>query len=293
MKNVCYSHILFSAFSQDILLSPVRNRIKPITYSVKKIIKNKNQNNKKLFINSSSLNNDKYNIFHKKFNNTFLINKNNNSESQNNSKQKILYSFYSGKPKKKKKKLKIGQKFTKDFIIMKKQGYNSANPLYRKINYKIQKYNIEPYKKYLIDKNKIEMNRKAKEREMKYIMESKNNQKLKMENNLRQNYQGLDFSRQKKREFFLAEYLKSKQYAKKVKNHKKDEDENFYRQFECQHLRERLNFEVNERKYLFLDNDEFVPKAKYSSFNQKFKSFLRNLKNNPHLNILVNYISKK
>ena len=296
MKNVSYSTILFSAFSQDILLSPVRNRIKPITYSVKKLIKSKNKSNKKMFMNSSSLNlsnNNKNNIFSKKFNNKFLINKNKSSESQNNSKQKILYLFYDGKPQKKKKKMKIEQKFTKDFIIMKRQQYNSANPSYRKINYKMQKYNMEPYKKYLIDKNKIEMNRKAKEREMKYIMESKKNQRIKMENDIRDKYQGIDFSRQKKREFFLAKYLKSKQYTKKEEKNKNDEDENFYKQFECQHLKERLNFEVNERKYMFLDNDELVPKAKYSNFNQKFKSFLCNLRDNPNLNVLINYISKK
>ena len=247
-------------------------------------------------MNSSSLNlsnNNKNNIFSKKFNNKFLINKNKSSVSQNNSKQKILYLFYDGKPQKKKKKMKIEQKFTKDFIIMKRQQYNSANPSYRKINYKMQKYNMEPYKKYLIDKNKIEMNRKAKEREMKYIMESKRNQRIKMENDIRDKYQGIDFSRQKKREFFLAKYLKSKQYTKKEEKNKNDEDENFYKQFECQHLKERLNFEVNERKYMFLDNDELVPKAKYSNFNQKFKSFLCNLRDNPNLNVLINYISKK
>ena len=44
---------------------------------------------------------------------------------------------------------------------------------------------------------------------------------------------------------------------------------------------------------MFLDNDELVPKAKYSNFNQKFKSFLCNLRDNPNLNILINYISKK
>lgn len=296
MKNVSYSTILFSAFSQDILLSPVRNRIKPITYSVKKLIKSKNQSNKKMFMSSSCLNlsnNNKNNIFLKKFNNTFLINKNKNSESQNNSKRKILYSFYDGKPQKKKKKTKIEQNFTKDFIIMKRQQYNSANPSYRRISYKMQKYNMEPYKKYLIDKNKIEMNRKVKEREMKYIMESKKNQRIKMENDIRDKYQGIDFSRQKRREFFLAKYLKSKQYTKKEEKNKNDEDENFYKQFECQHLKERLNFEVNERKYMFLDNDELVPKAKYSNFNQKFKSFLCDLRDNPNLNVLINYISKK
>jgi hypothetical protein len=296
MKNVSYSTILFSAFSQDILLSPVRNRIKPITNSMKNLIKSKNQSNKKMFMSSSSLNlsnNNKNNIFPKKFNNRFLINKNKNSESQNKSKQKILYSFYDGKPQKRKKKNKIEQKFTKDFIIMKRQKYNSANPSFRRINYKMQKYNMEPYKKYLIDKNKIEMNRKAKEREMKYILESKKNQRIKMENDIRDKYQGIDFSRQKRREFFLAKYLKSKQYTKKEEKNKNDEDENFYKQFECQHLKERLNFEVNERKYMFLDNDELVPKAKYSNFNQKFKSFLCNLRDNPNLNILINYISKK
>ena len=300
MKNVSYSTILFSALSQDVLLSPVRNKIRPITTSVKKIIKNKSENNKKLFMSLSSLNLcnniNKYNLFKKRFYNTYLIKKsNNNSQYELNSKLKILYSFYNSKPLVKKKRLKIGKKFTKDFIIIKKQRYNSANSPYKKINYKIQKYNIEPYKKYLIDKNKIEMNRRAKEREIKYIMESKKQQKIKIENKIRQKFQGLDFSKQKKREFFLEKYLKSKQYTKTKEKIKKNDEDNkyFYKQFDYKYLKERLNFEVNERKYMFLDNDEFVPRMRYSSFNQRLKSFLRNIRENPNLNLLINYISKK
>ena len=300
MKKISYSSILFSAFSQDALLSPVRNTIKPLTPSVKKIIKNQNQNNRKLFMSSSSLNNlniNKFNIIQKKFSNTYFINKNNFSfydEKFNEPKPKILYGFYSGKSLKKKKIFLNKKKFTKDFIFMKPQRIKSANASFKKIKYNIQKGNMEPYKKYLNEKNKIELNKKAKEREIKYFIEAKKQQELKMENNIRLKYQGLDFSRQKKREFFLAKYLKSKQYKKKEKKVKNNEEEkNIFKQLDYQHLKERLNFEINERKYMFLDNNEFVPRARYANFNERFKSFLRNLKESPNLNELINYISKK
>ena len=300
MKKISYSSLLFSAFSQDALLSPVRNKIKPITPSVKKIIQNQNQNNRKFFMSSSSLNisniNKYNNIIQKKFNNTFF-NKNNFSYSDeilNNSKPKILYGFYSGKSLKRKKAILNKKKFTKDFIFIKPQRIKSANASFKKIKYNIQKGNVEPYKKYLIEKNKIELNKKAKEREIKYFIEAKKQQELKMENNIRLKYQGLDFSRQKKREFFLAKYLKSKQYKKKEKKVKNNEEEkNIFKQLDYQHLKERLNFEINERKYMFLDNNEFVPRARYANFNERFKSFLRNLKESPNLNELINYISKK
>ena len=55
----------------------------------------------------------------------------------------------------------------------------------------------------------------------------------------------------------------------------------------------RLNFEINEKKYLFLDNNEFVPRVRYSSFNEKYRTFMWNLRDNPNFNALINYISKK
>ena len=92
----------------------------------------------------------------------------------------------------------------------------------------------------------------------------------------------------------MAKYLKSKQYKKKEKKVKNNEEEkNIFKQLDYQHLKERLNFEINERKYMFLDNNEFVPRARYANFNERFKSFLRNLKESPNLNELINYISKK
>ena len=292
MKNVSYSTLLFSAFSPKVLLSPVKNKINPINSSARNIIKNKIKNNEKLFMNSSNLNIsniNKNNTIQRKNFNTFYIN-NKNSFSK---KHKILFSFYSGHPFKNKKKLVNTIKFTKDFIIMRPQRIKSANTSLQKINNKNKKSFVEPYKKYLFEKNKIELNRKEKEREMNYIIESKRQQKLKMENDLRKKFQGLDFSRQKRREFFIEKLLKTKQYTKKIEKCKNNEEENnINKQINYQYLKERLNFEVNERKYMFLENNEFFPKARYASFNQKLRFFLRNIKENPNLNLLVNYISK-
>jgi len=303
MKNVSYSTILFSAFSQDGFLSPVKNKIKPITSSVKKIIKKNNENNKKRFINSAlSMTNirkykNKYNILQKRIYNPYnpyIINNNDTFENMNNIKPKVLDSFYSPKSVKRKKKFKNKFKFTKDFIKIKTQRALTPNPSFKKILYKAQKYYVEPYKKYLNEKTKIELNRKAKEREMNYIIESKRQQQIQLENNIRNKFQGLDFSRQKKREFFLAKYLKSKQYGKKKEKSKNSEDDNdIFKQSNYQYLMKRLNFEINEKKYLFLDNNEFVPRVRYSSFNEKYRTFMWNLRDNPNFNALINYISKK
>ena len=291
MKNVSYSTILFSAFSPTVLLTPVKNSINPINSSVKKIIKDKKQNNKKLFMSSSNINIsniNKYNIAQKKF----FYNKRSDSAADINTsyKPKILHSFYNVKPLKKEIKLNNKRKFTKDFIIFRPQRIKSCNTSLKKI-YKSQRCYVEPYKKYLFEKNKIEKNKRAKEIEMNYIIESKKQQQLKLENDIRNKYQGLDFSRQKKREFFLEKYLKSKEYTKKEEK-KKNDDDNLYRQLDTKYLLKKLNFEMNEKKYLFHENNEIMPRVRYSSFSIKLKDFLWNLKENPNYNILINYISK-
>ena len=240
---------------------------------------------------------NKYNILQKRIYNPYnpyIINNNDTFENMNNIKPKVLDSFYSPKSVKRKKKFKNKFKFTKDFIKIKKQRALTPNPSFKKILYKAQKYYVEPYKKYLSEKTKIELNRKAKEREMNYIIESKRQQQIQLENNIRNKFQGLDFSRQKKREFFLAKYLKSKQYGKKKEKSKNSEDDNdIFKQSNYQYLMKRLNFEINEKKYLFLDNNEFVPRVRYSSFNEKYRTFMWNLRDNPNFNALINYISKK
>ena len=152
MKNVSYSTILFSAFSPTVLLTPVKNSINPINSSVKKIIKDKKQNNKKLFMSSSNINIsniNKYNIAQKKF----FYNKRSDSAADINTsyKPKILRSFYNVKPLKKEIKLNNKRKFTKDFIIFRPQRIKSCNTSLKKI-YKSQRCYMEPYKKYLFEK---------------------------------------------------------------------------------------------------------------------------------------------
>ena len=292
MKNVSYSTILFSAFSPDAFLSPVRNKINHISLSVKTIIKNQNKKNKKLFTHSSSLNisnTSKYNIIQKKFYNTYIIDKNNNiKETTKDSKQK-LYNWHFPNSTQREKTFKLSKKFNKDFIFISSKRSESARPLYKKIKMKNGKSQIEPYKRYLIEKNKIELNRRAKEVELNYIYESKRQQKLKMENDIKNKYQGLDFSRQKPRDFHLDKYLKSTKYNHRIKNKTNENDS----KFEFKNLLKRLNFETKEKRYMFLENNEFVPKVRYSSFNEKLKNFYRNLNVNPQFKNLINYISKK
>lgn len=291
MKNVSYSTLLFSAFSSDVILSPINNKINPINSSARNLIRNKMERNNKFFMSSGNLNISsisKNNAIQKNIFNTFYI-KNNIIK---NTKYKILFPFFCHNSLKKKKNLIKKIKFTKDFIIS-PQRIKSANISFEQINNKSKKSFGEPYKKYLFEKNKMEQNRKEKEKEMNYIIESKRQQKLKMENDIRKKFQALDFSKQKRREFFIEKLLKSKQYSKKIEKCTNNKDEsNINKQLNYKHFKERLNFEVNKRKYMFLENDEFVPKARYESFNQQLRAFLRNLKENPNLNLLVNYISE-
>lgn len=134
---------------------------------------------------------------------------------------KILSSFYSYKPLKF-KKLNNNKIKTNNF-----RNSSVKNPQRNKscknINYgmKNKKLYLTAYKEYLSEKNKIEFDKKAKEIEMNYVNESRKQQQMKLENDIRKNFQGYDFSKQKERGFFLSEYIKSKQYTKEEVKKKK------------------------------------------------------------------------
>lgn len=49
---------------------------------------------------------------------------------------------------------------------------------------------------------------------------------------------------------------------------------------------------MNEKKYIFLDNNDLVPRIHYSSFNRKIRNFFKNLRENPNYNYLNNHIPK-
>ena len=55
-----------------------------------------------------------------------------------------------------------------------------------------------------------------------------------------------------------------------------------------------LNYEINEKKYMFLENtNKFIPTVKYNAFKERFRIFNWHLKNNPNYSTLINYISNK
>ena len=286
MKNVNYSTIYFSAFSPNILLTPVQNRISPLNSSVKKIIKEKNLNNKRIYKRASFsdiTNINTLNKIQKKIDKIYKDKKQISDSAGNidiNHKQKKLKSFYTIKPIKKEERKKKENLFGKDFIIIAKTTYH---PLMKKC--KSQKFSAEPYKKYLYEKNVIEKNKKAKEIEMNYIIEAKRQKKIKMETDIRNKYQGLDFSKQKKREC-LKEYSQSKNYAKNEKN--KNNDENLYSKY----LMKKLQFEMYEKKYLFLENNGMIPRVRYTYFDEKLNNFMGKLKKNPICNARIRYLSK-
>ena len=179
----------------------------------------------------------------------------------------------------------------KDFIVIKSSPLiKNKNLFYKLINDKNIKSSEEPYKKYLYDKMKIENAKKMKEIENKYIMESKRQKRLKYENDIRNKYQGLDFSKQRKRELFMEKYIRSKKYEK-IEDTKRNETN----EFDIIFFTKQFEFEVNEKKYPFLDskNKGFVPSNKYNAFKERFKIFNWNLKENPDYSNLINYISNK
>lgn len=77
MKDVNYSTILFSIFSHDVLLSPVRSLLNPLTPSAKETLKDKVQIDKKIIDGSSSSNRNLLNgqaIIKRKISQTYNIN---------------------------------------------------------------------------------------------------------------------------------------------------------------------------------------------------------------------------
>ncbi len=77
----------------------------------------------------------------------------------------------------------------------------------------------------------------------------------------------------------MLDYLKSKHFGKKEDKNKNDDD-NLY----SKHLMKKLYFEMYEKKYLFLENNEMIPHIKYTTFNEKLNNFFGKLKTNPICN---------
>lgn len=288
MKNLDFSNILFSAFSPEIILYPVKNSLSPITVSEKDIVSqkdlNKNSNNISKFIRPKSALNINYrDLFPKKLYDKYIINKNINLNKNNKNKKKDnnkLYSSFVFKPFEKKN-------FSQKNLFINSDTKNN----YKKINInKDIKSNEEPYKKYLLDKRKIESIKKLKELEIKYIMESKRQKQLKLENDIRNKFQGIDFSKQRKRDFYMEKIIKSKIY-KKEENKKTENGKSGL--YNTDYLVKKINFEINEKKYMFLENNKFIPSVRYNDFKERFNIFSWNLKENPNYSILINYISNK
>ena len=130
-----------------------------------------------------------------------------------------------------------------------------------------------------------------KELENKYIMESKKQKQLKFENDIRTKFQGIDFFKQRKRESFIEKIIKSKIYKKKEE--KKIVDDDLLDKLDTKFFLQMLNYEINEKKYMFLENNRIIPIVKYKAFKERFRIFNWHLKNNPNYSTLINYISNK
>ena len=245
MKNVDFSNIIFSIFSPKSVLYPVKNSINPISSSVKDLLNKQNEKKTKLFRSKSYLNLDvnknnliPENLFNKFIKDSSIKNFSNYIDIQNDYNNKINFCYIKKKKilskKDKAKKLNknnsannifSNSKLMKDFIIIKPKSSQVTNNYYKAYRKREINSAVEPYKKYLYEKNKIEYAKKMKELENKYIIESKRQKQLKFENDIRTKFQGLDFSRQGKRESFVEKLLKSKVYAKKEEIKKLDDNE--------------------------------------------------------------------
>ena len=286
MKNIDFSNILFSAFCPEIILYPVKNSINPVTVSVKDIINKKDTNNTTKFIRPKSTLNINYrNLFPKKLYNKYIIDRSPNL-NKNNKNKTNLYSTWQFKPLEQKSFSQKNLLFNKDIT----KDIHQKN--YKKINrHKIMKSGEEPYKKYLSDKKKIESIKKMKELENKYILESKKQKELKLENDIRTKFQGIDFSKQRKKEFYMERIIRSKIYDKREDNKLSENAKSGF--FNTDFFVKMIDFEMNEKKYVFLENDKFIPSVRYNDFKERFRIFSWNLKENPNYNTLINYISNK
>ena len=307
MKNVDFSNVLFSVFSPETILYPVKNSINPITLSMKDIIKKNDKNKIELIRSKSALNLNRNNLIQKKLYKKYIKDisykkgtnslnikyEENNINNFNYLRKIILYPSNESKTNKNNSSNNppLDYSLMKDFIIIKPKNAKNNN-YYKIINNKEIKTVDEPYKKYLREKNKMEKAKKMKEIENKYIIESKIKKQLKFENDIRTKFQGLDFSKQRKRESFIASVLKSKTYKKKEEKKKLDKSE--FDKFDIKFFLQMLNYEINEKKYMFLENtNKFIPTVKYNAFKERFRIFNWHLKNNPNYSTLINYISNK
>ena len=288
MKNVDISNILFSIFSTNIITYPVKNKINPITLSDKKLKELLEEKSilkpNKLIRAKSAININE--LIPKKLIGKYIIDK-----TKINNINNLIFKKEKNYENIKVDTRKSLQELMKDFIVIKSSPLiKNKNLFYKLINDKNIKSSEEPYKKYLYDKMKIENAKKMKEIENKYIMESKRQKRLKYENDIRNKYQGLDFSKQRKRELFMEKYIRSKKYEK-IEDKKRNETN----EFDIKFFTKQFEFEVNEKKYPFLDskNKGFVPSNKYNAFKERFKIFNWNLKENPDYSNLIKYISNK
>lgn len=279
MKNLDFSNLLFSVFSPEILIYPVKNSINPITVSVKDLI----HNSHKLIRPKSALNINQKNLFPKNLYNKCIIEKGKNLNKNNKNNLYTTMQFkHLGKKSLSHKSLFFGNDSTNDF---------KPNNYRIKIRNKALKNNEEPYKKYLSDRKKIETIKKLKELEHKYIMDSKIQKALKLENDIRNKFQGLDFSKQKKRDSFIEQIVKSKIYDKQEEKKKSENSSSGL--YNTNYFLKMINFELNQKRYMFLENNKFIPSVKYNDFKERYKIFTWNLKENPNYSTLINYISNK
>ena len=311
MKNVDFSNNVFSIFSPKSVLYPVKNSINPISSSVKDLLNKKKEKKTKLFRSKSYLNLDvnknnliPENLFNKFIKDSSIKNFSNYIDIQNDYNNKINFCYIKKKKilskKDKAKKLNknnsannifSNSKLMKDFIIIKPKSSKVTSNYYKAYRKREISSAVEPYKKYLYEKNKIEHAKKMKELENKYIIESKRQKQLKFENDIRTKFQGLDFSRQGKRESFIEKIIKTKVFAKKEEKKKSDNYE--ISEIDIKYFLKMIDFEINHKKHIFLENNRFIPAVKYNAFKERFKTFSRLLKENPNYSSLINYISNK
>ena len=303
MKNVDFSNILFSMFSPEIIIYPVKNSINPLTSSMKNIIKKKNKEKINIIRSKSAIHSNNGNIIPKRLYKKYIKDisvKNGNKKlsikyDENSNKnfdylrKTNLYKYETKTMKNNNPLFSLNNNLMKDFIIIKPK--NSKNNYYKKISNKEIKIIEEPYKKYLSEKNKIEFAKRMKELENKYIMESKKQKQLKFENDIRTKFQGIDFFKQRKRESFVEKIMKSKIYKKKEE--KKIVDDDLLDKLDTKFFLQMLNYEINEKKYMFLENNRIIPIVKYKAFKERFRIFNWHLKENPNYSELINYISNK
>ena len=135
----------------------------------------------------------------------------------------------------------------------------------------------------------MEENRKRREIEKKYIIESRKLQELKIINDIKTKYEGYDFSRQEAKVGFLDKYIKSK-------NKKKKKIKDFYGRaainsrkntFQCIDMNLLEDIKSNKKKNIFDEDFDLKTSTKYSSFRLKAVSFIKSLRHNPNYNYWI------